>query len=147
MPLMLRENLCRAHRLPRNDDILMGRAQLLEAKERELVEAILIRGQTAASVGRMMGISQRVVRNRISRIGRRLTSRRFLDAARALAYLAPDDRELVRLRFCHGATQRELAERFLLSPHMLRRRLDGVIAQIKTVRRMSHPASRQRGGR
>ena len=136
MPLALKENICRAHRLPRNDTIIMGRAEMLASEDRDLVEAVLVHGQPTRLVAKMMGIGPRVVRKRIYILGRRLTSRRFLDAARALQYLPPEDAKLARLRFCEGATQRQLSARLDVSLHVLRRRLDRISAEITTIRRL-----------
>lgn len=137
MPLRLRENICRVRQMPRNDDILMGRAELLAVEDRDLIEAILIRGQSTGSVARMIGLTPRIVRSRVYRLGRRLTSQQFLDTARALRYLSAPDALLARLRFCQGATQRQLSHRLGLSCHVLRRRLDHISAQVATIRRLS----------
>ncbi|MFA6135288.1 MAG: hypothetical protein WC869_14850 [Phycisphaerae bacterium] len=137
MAISLRENLCVAERLPRSDSVLMGRAELLKRPDRDLLEAVLVRGQSVAALARIMGADPRSLRVRVRRLGRRLTSRRFLDAARALPYLGKEEAELARLRFCQGATLRELCDHFNVSWHCLRRRLDQVSAQVATVRRMT----------
>ncbi len=139
MHLTLRESICIATKLPRNDAILMGRAELLAPKDRDLVEAVLIRGQSTRSVARMMGVSSRAVRSRVCRLGRRLTSRKFLSAARSLSYLSPADADLATLYFCQGLSHRQLSSRMGLSIHLLRRRLDGIAAQIAVI-------SKSRGG-
>ena len=115
--------------------------QLLAPPERELLEAVLIRGQSASSLARIMGVRPRTVRDRVRRLTRRLSSRRFLDAARALEYLPPDDAELARLHFCEGTSQRELARRRGMTSHALRRRMDRISAEIATVRRMRRAAA------
>ena len=138
MALSLRENVFRARRLPRNEQILMGRAELLAREDRDLIEAVLVRGQTAESLARLAGRSGTAKRERVGRLTRRLSSRRFLDAARALAYLSDEDAMLARLAFCQRKPQRDLCERTGLTRHLLRRRLDRIAAQIQTIRRMSH---------
>ena len=136
MALTLRENICSASRLPRDTDVLIARADLLASEDRELVAAVMVRGQTAVSVSRMMGVSPRKVTNRIKRLAARLTSRRFLDAARALPYLPPEDAKLASLRFCAGLSERKLAEKLGSSPHYVRRHLDRITAQIAMIRRI-----------
>ncbi len=146
MRLPLREDICLAEKPPRIDEVVMGRAELLAEGDRALLEAVVARGLSAAAVARMMGLPPPVVRRRVRRLCRLVGSSRFLDAARALPYLAPKDAELARLRFCQQATHEELCERFGLTWHRLRRRLDAIAAQIETVRRLTCRVG-QRGGR
>ncbi len=136
MALSLRESVCNARRLPKDMDLVMGRAELLHAEDKELLEAILIRGQTAASAGNMMGVSARVVANRVRRLAGRLVSRQFMDAARALRYLPPEEAALARLHYCAGLSERKLARQLRISSHVVRRRLDRISAQIAMIRRM-----------
>jgi len=137
MALPLREEICDAERPGRIDEIIMGRAELLGEADKALLEAVIARGQSAASVARMMGVSPRVVRGRVRRLTGRVISRRFLDAARALPYLLPEDARLAQMRFCQGATHRQLCQRFNVTWHCLRRRLDRIAAQVETVRRLT----------
>ena len=123
MPLTLRESICRARPLPRNDEILMGRAELLKPQDRYVVEAVLVRNQPIRAIACMMGVSRRSVRNRVNRLGKRLASRGFLDAARALPYLSDEDARLAQMRLG-------------MSSHVLRRRLDCISAQIAIIRRI-----------
>ncbi len=138
MPLPLRENIYRARNLPRTDAVLMGRAELLRPEDRDLVEAVLIHSQPTAAVGRMMNVDPRAIRKRLHRLGRHMTSRRFLDAARALPYLSEEKAELARLHFCQGMAQRQLAERLGMSNHAIRRELDRLSAEISAIGRMRH---------
>jgi len=142
MALRLRENIAIARKLPRDSAVLMARAELLAQGDRELMEAILLRGQTVASVSRMMGISQRAVSNRAKRLAARMTSSRFLDAARALPYLDAPDAKLASMRFCEGLSERKLAAKMGLSPYVLRRRLDRVSAQISMIKNIQKSANR-----
>lgn len=136
MALSLRENICRAGRLPRDEQVLMGRAALLEERDRALIEAIFVRGQRTRAVGRLMGLSTRQVRSRARRLARLLTSRAFLEAARALPYLPREDVSLARLRFCAGLSQRDLSERLGISQHAVRTRLERLAGQIATISRI-----------
>ena len=136
MALSLRENICSARRLPSDQAILASRAALLLPADRELVEAVLVRGLSAVSVARMTGSTPRRVANRIKKLSQRLASRQFLDTARALPYLSEEEAELARLRFCAGISARRLGEQLGFSPHALRRRLDSLAAQITMMRRI-----------
>ncbi len=137
MPLPLRENIYRVRNLPRTDAILMGRAELLSPEDHDLIEAVLIHSQSTGAVSRMMKVSPRVIRKRLHMLGRRLTSRKFLDAARALPYMSEDKAELARLHFCQGIAQRQLSERLGMSNHAIRRELDRLSAEISAIGRMS----------
>lgn len=137
MGMPLRESVLEARRLPRNDDLLMARATLLSGDDRELIEAVFIRGQTTRSLSRMMGVEMRPLRNRVRRLAKRLASRKFLDVARSLPYLSCPDAQLARLRFCEGRKLRQLRGHFNVSDHTLRRWLDHVSAQVAVIRRMS----------
>ena len=136
MALSLRENICNARRLPQDHQLLVGRAELLVLEDRLLMEAVLVHGLTLVTVSRMMGMSPRRVANRVKRLSRRLTSREFLNAARALHYLSEQEAALARLRFCAGLSERKLAQKFGLSVHIVRRRLDRIRAQIAIINRV-----------
>jgi len=140
MGISLRESIARVRRLPRNDTILMGRAELLCQRDRDLLEAVLIRGQSAEAIARLMGVSSRSVRRRVHRLGKRLCSRRFLSAARAMPYMARADAALVRMYFCEGVTHRRISRQLGASVYAVRRRLDRLEAQIAVFRAV------QRGG-
>lgn len=145
MGMPLKESVLQARRLPRNDDLLMARAALLSRDDRELIEAVFIRGQTTRSLSRMMGVEMRPLRNHVRRLAKRLASRKFLSVARALPYLSAADAQLARLRFCQGRTLRQLREQFNVSEHTLRRWLDHVAAQVAVIRRMSKQTAETAG--
>ena len=136
MALPLMESLCVAKELVRDDEVIMGRAELLDRKDQDLIEAIFMRGQSTASLGRMLGVPARRVRDRAARLRRHLVGRTFLDAARALPYLPREDVALAKRRFCQQATHRELCRELGLTSHALRRRLDQLAAKIATIRRL-----------
>jgi len=136
MALSLQEKLHRGGRLPSSEAVLLGRARLLARLDADLIEAVVVRGQPTRVVARLMGLKARAVRDRVNRLVRRMASRSFIDAARAMPCLPPADAELAKLRFCEGHTQRGLCQRLGLTSHELRRRLDRVTAQIETISRM-----------
>jgi DNA-directed RNA polymerase specialized sigma24 family protein len=136
MALPLMESICNARKLPDDEQVLIGRAEMLSTEDRLLIEAVLVRGLTIVAVSRMMNISARKAGNRLKRLTARLASREFLDAARALPYLSHNDAALARLRFCAGLSERQLAKKFEQSVHTIRRRLDSVKAQIAIISRL-----------
>ncbi len=137
MGLPLKESVLQARRLPRNDDLLMERAKLLSREDMELMEAVFVRGQSTRSIARMLGVDVRLLRNRVGRLAKRLASRKFLDAARSLPYLADADAKLARLRYCQGRTLRQLQAHFNVTDHTIRRWLDHVAAQVSMVQRLA----------
>jgi len=134
--ISLKESVCTAHNITADTAILAGRIQWLTGQEREVAEAILLRGQTAASVARLMGLSPRTVRDRLRRIVRRLAGRRFRMTIRAIPYLAPAEAKLAAVRFCQGRTLRQTAEEMGLGFHAARRQCDAVWAQVQAIERM-----------
>jgi DNA-directed RNA polymerase specialized sigma24 family protein len=135
MPMQLRENISIARKLPRTDVVLLGRSAFLGQEDRDLIEAVLVRGQPAALVARMTGTTAKAVRRRVHRISRRLSSRKFLDTVRALPYLPEEESLLARLFFCRGVPQRQIAQQMNITEHALRRRLDRLAAQITAITR------------
>jgi DNA-binding CsgD family transcriptional regulator len=147
MALPLRDGTCLAKEMPLVDDRVLGRAELLAEGDRELIEAVLVRGQSAASVARMMKARPRTVQSKVRRLTRRLTSRPFIEAARALPFLSPRDAVLARMRYCQGATCKSLCQGMKLTLHQVRRNLDRIAAQVETISRISReslpPARRE----
>ncbi len=141
MALSLREGILCAGKLPRDDHLIMGRAELLSTEDRDLIEAVMIHGQSTDALAGLMGVSGRTIRRRVERLVRHLASREFLQAARALPYLAEDDARLARLAFCQQRSQRWLARHLNMTSHCLRRRLDQLAARIETLHKVM---SRQR---
>lgn len=137
MAISLRENVLEAHEMPRSDAVLQARAEFLPPKERDLLLAVLIRGQPAAEIGRLCGVNDRTIRQRVYRLSRRINSRAFLRAVRAMNYLDSPEAEIARLYYCHGLSQRKLAERLNMTPHEARRSVNAVAAKIDAILRMT----------
>ncbi len=137
MTLPLRDGICLAKEKPLIDDRVLGRSELLAEGDRELIEAVLVRGQSAASVARMMKARPRTVQARVRRLTKRLISRPFIEVARALPFLSPRDALLARMRYCQGATYKSLCQGMKLTLHQVRRNLDRIAAQVETIGRIS----------
>jgi len=137
MALRLKDSIARSSPLPRDEQIIMGRAELLSTGDKDLVEAVLVRGQPATLIARIMGTSAKVIRARVRCLGRRLTSQRFLKAARALPYLDGDEAHLARLNFCAGVSQRRLARELGIPTHTLRRRLEHIAVKINVIHQLA----------
>ncbi len=136
MSMSLRENILRTCRLPRTDVLLAGRARMLTHDERELVLAVLVRGQSVASMASLMGEPVGTVRSRLWRLARRLASQKFLDVMRALPYLSPEDAALGRMRYGQNLPRRELCSRLGIKRYALTRRLVNLNAQVQAIRRV-----------
>ncbi len=136
MSIQLRENILSARKLPRTDAVLMGRADFLAPDDRDLIEAVMIRCQPTDSLGRMLNVKPHEIRKRVHRLGRRLSSRKFLDAVRALPYLSDEDAELAKLYYCRSLPQRKLSVELGITVHILRRKLDKLSAEIATITRI-----------
>ncbi len=144
MASTIKEHICRSRRLPRSDEVLRGRAEFLTQDERDLVEAVILKGQPVKTVARMVNQPARTVRRRLHKITRRLASTRFLGALRAMPYLEPEDAYLATRWYCQDASQARLAQESGLTIHVLRRRLDQIAAQIAILDRQRR--ARRRAG-
>jgi hypothetical protein len=142
MPVSLRDSIAQKEDLPRTDVVLMGRAELLAPADRDLLEAVLIRSQPVSALGRIMDVDARLLRLRIHRLGRRLASRRFLDAARALPYLDAEAARLARLHFCQKVSIIDLAAQEGLSRYTMRRHIERIAAQIQAVKHVNNLRSK-----
>ena len=143
MSLSLRESICTGRGLLTDPEIIAGRAELLCSRDRELVEATLVRGQSVASVARIMGVSQKTLGRKVRGLAFRLASCRFLSAAKALPYLSTDEAEIARLRYCQGVSARRLAREHGVSGYVMRRRLDAISAKISAICRMVRDSARR----
>jgi DNA-directed RNA polymerase specialized sigma24 family protein len=139
MGLTLAERLVEKRGIENIERQLLARLDLLEPAERELLTAVLVRGQSCASLARLTGRCPRSLRRLVLRRVRRMSSPQFTFAARSLAYLAPGDAMIARMRFCQGLSVREVARRLRLTHHAARRWADRVRAQIDTLRRIEQP--------
>ena len=146
MQLQLREDIAHVKRLPRNDDVLAQRSELLSRVDHDLIDAIVVRGQTVGAIARLMGVTPRSLRERVFRLTRRMTSEPFLSAARMLPYLEPADAAIAAAAYCQGLSQRKLCKQLNLTSHALRRRLDRISARIDTIGRLTAPRTRLAGG-
>ncbi len=136
MVLSLREDIARVRNLDVDQGLLLQRAELLSEQDRAIIEAVLVRGQSAASLARLMNANPRVLRKRVRQIHRRMLSREFLAAARAIGYLAPGEAELAKLRYCQRLSYRQLCSRLAITSHALRRKLCALSARIQTISQM-----------
>ncbi len=129
---MLKDNILIRNTLLPTDAAFLGRSQLLDDQDRMLVEAILLRKQSAEAVSRLTGIKAYWIRFRVRQLVRLMTSAPFVRAMRAMPRLTPQDALVAKLRYCQGMSRRELCGRTGLSLYHLRRqldRIDGLIAR------------------
>ena len=142
MPISLRENICKAHKVLADEEVVLRRAELLDRADKDLLEAVMIRGQSATAVARLMGADPRLVRKRVLRVVRRISERLFLRTARVLDFLPPQEARLARMRFCQGLTYREIYRKLGDKPSAVRKRLDRLDAQIDTIERVRQSSAR-----
>ncbi len=135
MAVTINERTCRGRKPPVSVNVLQRRAQLLSPIDREIVIAVLVRGQSAAAVGRIVGTDRSTLRRRVLKISRRITSRKFITAARAMPYLEREDAKIARLRYCEGATVASIGRQIGQASYYIRRRLDKIAAQMEVVGR------------
>ncbi|MFP4105105.1 MAG: hypothetical protein ACLFVU_03350 [Phycisphaerae bacterium] len=146
MPLQLREDIVIPRTLPRSEHIIEMRARFLAPEDRDLIEAVLIRGTSSRAVSRMMKVCPRTVRNRVHRLAKKLVSKEFMDAARALQYLPDDEARLARWRFCEGRSIREISERLGKGYHPTSKHLHQIAAKISFMADQSSRRSRRFAG-
>lgn len=133
MPVSFEEYMSSQARLPRDEQVLIGRLELLDDFDRQLVDAVVIRGQPTASLARLMGKSQRIIRDRVLSLMRRVASDDFLAAARSLPYLTGEERRIATRYFCQAATLRQLSQETGMTIHRTRRRIDQLRAKINVI--------------
>ncbi len=146
MAILLKESICRVDGLPDDQRVIAGRAELLKPEDRDLVEAVLMRGVSLVGVARITGLTPGCVRRRFHRLVRHLGSKSFLSAARALSYLSEEDASLARMRFCRGASLRQMCRELDLTIHEVRRRVENVSAKIAMVHRVQQGADVSKAG-
>lgn len=143
MPLSLRESLLEARDLPADPHVLLDRIHMLSQQDAEMMEAILVRGASAASVARLMQVDERSIRKRVAALARRLGSPPILEVARAMPHLGIRDQKLAVLNCCQRVSIAEIARRSGKSQWAVRKALSRVRAKIDAVNATLFPAARQ----
>jgi DNA-directed RNA polymerase specialized sigma24 family protein len=136
MVCKLRRNLTERMRLPKNDSVLLGRAELLSPLDRDLVKSVFIHNQPPSVAARMLNLDVRLIRSRLYRLGERLTDPTFIQVARAMRYLNEEEKNLARLHFCQRFSQRELSRLLGMKHHDVRRQLDKLAEKIGVIRKV-----------
>lgn len=134
--MLLNEQLARKvdHRC---DDVISWRIQFLNQDDRDLMDAVMLRGVSITVISRMCGVDPQVLRRRVRRLLKRIRSREFVEVIRSLAYLEPADQRVGRMKYCWGYSYRKLCAELSITMHQLRRRLDKLDASIKVINRIS----------
>ena len=131
----LQQNVLSQRRLPESDAVLLNRAQLLDDRDRMLIEAVILHGQTAEQVSRLTGIQAYWIRRRTRQLVRLITSTAFASVMRTLSSLTPEEAQIAKLRYCRGLGLMEIGRRTGITQYQLRRQLDRVRGLIVTMRR------------
>jgi len=131
----LRESVAKTRKFPKSADLMIARAELLSPRDRALVEAVMLKNQSAEEIGQIAGINPRTVRYHIHKLTKRMSSQKFLDAARLMLYLNPREAEVVRRYYCQGQSLRTVAEAMGLTLHQVRREIDRLHGEMAYHRR------------
>jgi len=126
MALSLKESIARYHKTVSDDQIIVGRSELLDRADRVLVRAVWIDNQSTRQVASLVGVSPSCVRQRIRRIVKHMHSEDFLAAARLLPELTGRHALVARLHFCQGLSCRAAADKTGIPYHEFRRLVDEV---------------------
>lgn len=136
MALSLRESILDAHDRMPDPQYLVERIRMLDPRDAALLEAVLVRGASAASLARMMGLPRQTVRKRVLSLTRRINSVRFRKAAGVLHRLEGDERQVALLHFCQGLPISDLTDWLDLSPWATRQAVERVRAKIDALHRV-----------
>jgi hypothetical protein len=105
-------------------------APYLEPLDREMVLAVLDRGQTAAAVGRIGNQNPRQVRRKVRRVYARISSPEFQFVAQRVDSWGGTRRKVALASFLHGMSLRQAASSLGLSMHLVRQHIAAIRNQI-----------------
>ena len=142
MALSLKESIARRHKTISDDQIIVGRSELLAPPDRVLVRAVWIDNQPTRQVASLAGVTPSCVRQRIRRIVKHMHSEDFLAAARLLPELTGRHALVARLHFCQGLSCRAAADKAGIAYHEFRRLVD----EVKGIMRLRRGRDSRRRG-
>jgi DNA-directed RNA polymerase specialized sigma24 family protein len=142
MALSLKESIARYHKAISDDQIIVGRSELLGRADRVLVRAVWVDNQSTRQVASLVGVTPSCVRQRIRRIVKHMHSEDFLAAARLLPELTGRHALVARLHFCQGLSCRAAADKAGIPYHEFRRLVD----EVKGIMRLRQRRDRRRRG-
>lgn len=142
MALSLKESIARYHKTISDDQIIVGRSELLDRADRVLVRAVWIDNQSTRQVASLVGVTRSCVRQRVRRIVKHLHSEGFLAAARLLPELTGRHALVARLHFCQALSCRAAADKTGIPYHEFRRLVD----EVKGIMRLRQRRDARRRG-
>lgn len=142
MALSLKESIARYHKTISDDQVIVGRSELLGRADRVLVRAVWIDNQSTRQVASLVGVTRSCVRQRVRRIVKHLHSEDFLAAARLLPELTGRHALVARLHFCQGLSWRAAADKTGIAYHEFRRLVD----EVKGIMRLGQRRDARRRG-
>lgn len=119
-------------------EAVLARARHLPGRDRALVEALVIRGEPAALIARLLGVGPKSVQRRADRLVRRLASPGFAFIAARLGRMPALRRSVAVMVLLHGRTQRDAAKELGVSIHEVRRHVVSLKAQCEALEGGSH---------
>lgn len=137
--LSLKERIAQAKSMPQYDEVIRWRVEYLDPQDRDLVDAVVLRGVPVSVVSGLTGASQTSLRRRVQTLLKRMKSKRFVAAMRSLPYLDADEACLARLAYCQGHSQRQICREMKTTCHAVRRGLDKVSAKIRLINKLPEP--------
>ncbi len=139
MSLPLKEGIIRhcELRLPREENSIKARADLLEPVDRELIMSVMVLGQSVRTVARMTRISPSTLRRRVRRLLSRISSPEFIATARSLHMLNDTQSAVARYHILQGKTMRVTARIMGMPYYKVRKSLAEVVGIAKGMRNIS----------
>ncbi|GEM_PF-1301879 len=109
-------------------------APYLDDRDREIVLAVLDRGQSAAAVGRLTNRQAREVRRHVKRVYRRISAPEFQFVLEQIDRLGGTRRKVASACFLHGLSLRQAAAKLGVTVHMVRRHVMAIRNQHELTR-------------
>ena len=153
MPLTLKEGILLFYRDLRDasgflgdESVVEARAGLLGPEERGLLLAALIYNQPTKVIAELCHIRPATVRRRVWKLIVRIGSAEFVDTARSLHLLNPEQEAVARLHIFQGKSLRAIARETSLPYHSVQRLLAEVAGIVEGVRSLkeNHPSLKRR---
>jgi DNA-directed RNA polymerase specialized sigma24 family protein len=131
MAFSFRDGVFEHRNLPHDPRRLAERFKHLSPRDRLILEMVLIRGQAAADIARVMDIDAKLMRRHIVRLCRRVTSFRFRQVTRIMPRLKEAEAQVAQLHFCQDIPMRQIARDMGVPIHRVRCLANRVLAKIE----------------
>ncbi len=127
------EQALQARALKRNQvELLRGRLNLLEGKEKVLMVMHVENGNSFRQIARLLGLNETTVARKIHRLGRRLVDSEYIGCLRNRDKLTKGQMAVAKDYFLKGLSKREIAQKKRWSRYRVGRVVDdirGIVAR------------------